>query len=68
MSVGAGIKMFDISDISAHLIFVKWNLILSYIFLSPAQMPRADITFIRRCVNWKHPCSRSSNGLPFAMY
>jgi len=32
--IGAGIKMFNISDISAQLIFMKWNLFLLYVFLS----------------------------------
>jgi hypothetical protein len=32
--VGAGIKMFDISDISAYLIFMEWNLFILYMFFS----------------------------------
>jgi len=32
--IGAGVKMFNISDISAQLIFMKWNLFLLYVFLS----------------------------------
>jgi len=32
--IGAGIKMFNISDISAQLIFMKRNLFLLHVFLS----------------------------------
>jgi hypothetical protein len=66
--VGAGIKMFDISDISAYLIFMKWNLFISYMFFSVLLHECRERTLLLSGGLLKHPCSRSSNDLPFAIY